>query len=379
MGVMSIVIYDSSRVYYMNTGSSPIAYASPSNPLNLSTIVPQTYIQMVMQGSAYLAVLMDNGVLYTYRHNNLGSGSDGASATYYLDAVAGYYYAIFTGKNLAAYYLDSNGNRVSIPTYRWDINPNWVIFRAPATTRIYLTTTNTPLSTLNTASSWFPPAAIIESPYYTVTITYPSPWSQTKTFTVSPFTRQDRIARTFDGANVLVIYTIKYVATPTTLFDSSVTGVLHLPFAGTHTMNIVVRAADNTPNATVYATPSGWLTEGCMGWTIQNEWYTDWYTPSDGGQIYTYFLAYQSGSGSGSNINIQAVIYVNRAIFTYYPDCGSYLNTIRNWYGVSFTISPMYDASYSSFSVYSQVNRVITAATGDRIYVVGSLDSLPTA
>jgi hypothetical protein len=322
---------------------------------------------------------MDNGVLYTYRYSSLGSGSE-SSATYYLDAVAGYYYAIFTGKNLAAYYLDSNGNRVSITTYRWDINPNWVIFQAPASTRIYLTTTNTPLSMFNTPSSWFPYTPISPSaPYYTVTITYPSPWSQTNTFTVSPFTRQDRIARTFDGANVLVIYTITYVATPATYTDSSVTGVLHLPFVGFYPMNIVVQAADNTPNATVYATPSGWVTEGCLGWTLRDNWYTDWYSPSDGGEIYTYFLAYQSGSGSGSNINIQAAIIVNKAIFTYYPYCGSYLNTIQNWYGVSITISPMYDASYSSFSVYSQVNRVITAATGDKIYVVGSLDSLPTA
>jgi hypothetical protein len=370
MGVMSIMIYDSNRVYYMNTGSSPIAYASLSNPLNLSTIVPQTYIQMVMQGNTYLAVLMDNGVLYTYRYNSLGSGSDGTSATYYLDAIAGYYYVIMTGKNLTAYYIDSNGNRVSIPTYRWDINPNWVIFQAPATTRIYLTVTNTPLSTFNTPSNWFTPDSSLSAPYYTVIIIYPSLWSQTHAFTVSPFTRQDRVVRTFDGATIFVIYTVTYVATSTNYIDSAGAST-GSTYDGSHTATIIVQAASNAPDASVYANPFGYYFDYPYSmWTSPNTWYHS--CPYFNSAVYS--LRYWSSSGSGLSVSISVRIDAQIIGVISFRCFGG-----QNMYAVNLTITPSANVSYSSFSVYSQVDRIITTDTGARIYVVGSLDSLPTA
>jgi hypothetical protein len=380
MGVMSIMIYDSSRVYYMNTGSSPIAYASPSNPLNLSTIVPQTYIQIVMQGNTYLAVLMDNGVLYTYRHNNLGSGSDGASATYYLDAVAGYYYVISTGKNLAAYYLDSNGNRVSIPTYRWDINHNWVIFQAPATTRIYLTTTNTPLSTFTTPSSWFPEAAIVPpAPYYTVTIRYPSPWSQTKTYTVSPFTPQIRSIILFDGANILVVNEYVYKATNAVLEDSSfISGTVtrsrcRIDYVEYHqfTVNVNIQSFNSAPSANIYVDPRGWYISP-YNEIRQNYWLA--YDTTTYGTL--YFLDGLSYTGGGSMNSASATITLScdygRTIVSQSYTSG------RSVYYVYITIVPISDVRYLYIKPYNQVNRVITTATGVNIYVVGSLDSLPT-
>jgi hypothetical protein len=283
-----------------------------------------------------------------------------------------------TGKNLTAYYIDSNGNRVSIPTYRWDINPNWVIFQAPATTRIYLTVTNTPLSIFNTPSNWFPPDSSLSEPYYVVTITFPSPWSQTNPHAVSPFTRQEEITRMFDGANILVIYTVKYAATPKTYIYSRGVNFGIGGIDASYTATIVVQAANNVPSAYVYANPQGYHIGQCI---FPPEIYHDiWFSDYDYflNTVYELSLTYQSGSGSGSYISTSVTIYA-RVVASY-----RYWNPLNNWcssdvYVVSLTITPSADVSYSSFRVYSQVNRVITAATGARIYVVGSLDSLPTA
>jgi hypothetical protein len=382
MGVMSIVIYDSNRVYYMNTGSSPLAYASPSNPLNLSTIVPQTYIQMVMQGNTYLGVLMDNGVLYTYRYNP----NSGTPNTYYLDATAGYYYVIMSSKNITAYYLDSNGNRRDITTYRWDINPNWVIFQAPATTRIYLTVTNTSLSIFNTPSNWFSWQPVYSpTPYYEVTVTFPSPWSTSRTGYIYPASSTTRTSLAFDGIRVIAINTTTYYFSSPSSIKLSAGTNSPASLGATYTATINVRGYYGAMVGSVSSYPRGlfrawWCTfspdgriTACSPDAVdeRDQWY---YEGGDYATIIrTVWLSYTPGSYSVS-IYVQpyTASELNAGPYEYYLFPG-------NIYEVTVRVYPSGSVSFSSAKVYDQNNRVITTDTGARIYVVGSLDSLPTA
>jgi hypothetical protein len=66
------------------------------------------------------------------------------------------------------------------------------------------------------------------------------------------------------------------------------------------------------------------------------------------------------------------------------PHVGDTQSGCFSGFGNGFQVYVMFypttlTVSYSSLKTYDQVNRVITTDTGARIYVVGSLDSLPTA
>jgi hypothetical protein len=75
LGVLGVIVYTSSGVSYLNTstGGGVITYISPSNPLDISTILPSNIINEILGGRAYLGVLMSNGILYTYRYTQSSS------------------------------------------------------------------------------------------------------------------------------------------------------------------------------------------------------------------------------------------------------------------------------------------------------------------
>jgi len=75
LGVLGVIVYTSSRVSYLNisTGGGALTYISPSNPLDISTILPSNIINSILGGEAYLGVLMSNGILYTYRYTQSSS------------------------------------------------------------------------------------------------------------------------------------------------------------------------------------------------------------------------------------------------------------------------------------------------------------------
>jgi len=70
---------------------------------------------------------------------------------YYLNVEQGKYYAVNTGGiPYRVFYIDNSGNLVYINAYWWDANPNYVIFQAPFTGRIYIRQENYVLTTLDT-------------------------------------------------------------------------------------------------------------------------------------------------------------------------------------------------------------------------------------
>jgi hypothetical protein len=84
LGVLGVIVYTSSGVSYLNTstGGGAITYISPSNPLDISTILPSNVISSILGGEAYLGVLMSNGILYTYRYINSGTNSTNSTPDY---------------------------------------------------------------------------------------------------------------------------------------------------------------------------------------------------------------------------------------------------------------------------------------------------------
>ena len=55
---------------------------------------------------------------------------------YYFDAISGYHYLV--KGNYDVFYVDSNGNRIWIQAYTWDVNNSYIIFQSPVSARIYL-------------------------------------------------------------------------------------------------------------------------------------------------------------------------------------------------------------------------------------------------
>lgn len=78
LGIVGIFVYSPSGLLYSRVSEGePIAIVSPSSPLDLSSIVPQSLISQILSGEAFLGVLMSNGVIYTYRYTDQGSVDSG--------------------------------------------------------------------------------------------------------------------------------------------------------------------------------------------------------------------------------------------------------------------------------------------------------------
>jgi len=83
LGILGVFVYTTSGLIYYNISSrGAIAYTSPGEPLDTSTIIPGWALTPVLGGGAYLGVLMSNGALYTYRYSAGGdAGLLGASVS----------------------------------------------------------------------------------------------------------------------------------------------------------------------------------------------------------------------------------------------------------------------------------------------------------
>ncbi len=75
LDIMGIFVYSSEGLLYSRVASDgPIASLAPGSNLDLSLIIPSTYLQQVLSGQAYLGLLASNGMLYTYRASSSGAG-----------------------------------------------------------------------------------------------------------------------------------------------------------------------------------------------------------------------------------------------------------------------------------------------------------------
>jgi len=74
---------------------------------------------------------------------------------YYIDVIAGYWYAINTGgKSYRVFYYDSSGNSIYLSVYRWDADPNYIVFQSPCNCRLFLVEEPYTLQIIDT-KSWF--------------------------------------------------------------------------------------------------------------------------------------------------------------------------------------------------------------------------------
>ncbi|MEM1913326.1 MAG: hypothetical protein QW067_09325, partial [Thermofilaceae archaeon] len=96
----------------------------------------------------------------------------------YLSVEQGKYYAVNTGGVV----YRARGPSGYIDTYWWDANASYVIFQAPYTGVVHLVVEDAQLGVLDTRSWFTPPTP--PTPYATFTVTYPSPWSTTRTWQV---------------------------------------------------------------------------------------------------------------------------------------------------------------------------------------------------
>jgi len=78
LNVVGVFVYSPMGLLYSRISSGePIAIVSPSSPLDLSSIVPQSLITQILSGGAFLGVLTSNGMIYTYRYTDQGSVDSG--------------------------------------------------------------------------------------------------------------------------------------------------------------------------------------------------------------------------------------------------------------------------------------------------------------
>jgi hypothetical protein len=74
--IIGIIAYNQSGTQYINISlGKPLAAISPTNQLDISTIVPSNIVSQVLGGNTYIAILASNGMLYTYKASSSGSGS----------------------------------------------------------------------------------------------------------------------------------------------------------------------------------------------------------------------------------------------------------------------------------------------------------------
>ncbi|MEM1611377.1 MAG: hypothetical protein QXQ57_07010 [Sulfolobales archaeon] len=180
-----IYAYSSSgaRVIYLVIGNrSSIAFAMNTSieipPGSRVEILPRSLIQSYTYGEGYIAVLTERGRIYIYRW---GYWSGDGDVIIIPNTASGIYYAVRAGSNsYIAYYYDGSGARVNISTYRWDIDPNYIIFQSPINGTIYLEKTSAQLNTLDTKAWFNPPSVSYDKPR--ITISFPPPWSITKTY-----------------------------------------------------------------------------------------------------------------------------------------------------------------------------------------------------
>ena len=99
-----------------------------------------------------------------------------APDTFYIDVVAGVYYAVNTGgAGYKVYYIDGGAEHI-VDAYFWDLNTSYIVFRAPITGRIHIAENNISYPVLNTLE-WFTTPSQPTPP--NVSITFPAPWSET--------------------------------------------------------------------------------------------------------------------------------------------------------------------------------------------------------
>jgi len=118
---------------------------------------------------------------------------------YYFDAVSGYYYIV--KGNYDVFYVDSNGNRIWIQTYQWDINNSYIIFQSPISARIYLVPSSSTKSILNTQSWWLPADPDPSQLTLTINITFSSLFpAATASYNPSNYSIVNSVA--YDGVSV---------------------------------------------------------------------------------------------------------------------------------------------------------------------------------
>ena len=75
LDVIGLFVYSSEGLLYSRVASDkPVASLAPGSNIDLSLIIPSTYLQQVLSGQVYLGLLASNGMLYTYRASSSGAG-----------------------------------------------------------------------------------------------------------------------------------------------------------------------------------------------------------------------------------------------------------------------------------------------------------------
>jgi len=114
---------------------------------------------------------------------------------YYIDAQQGFYYAILTNKTTRVFYLDSSGNTIYISAYRWDLNTSWIIFQRPPQHKNILKRRELFDEHFLDPTNWFSGNQASATPYYSISVSFPSPWSTAQSTTIYPDSSRVTITR----------------------------------------------------------------------------------------------------------------------------------------------------------------------------------------
>jgi len=271
--------------------------------------------------------------------------------TYFIDAVQGMWYAVNTnGQSYRVFYYDASGNTVYVTAYLWDANPNYIIFQAPCSCRIFLRQESYSLATLDT-KSWF-----ANTLTFTVSVNIPSPWNVVKTATI-PYSLSRTM--TYNGTHVVV----------NDVYSFNTNSYIYIE----HKYTSASVSAGATYTITVSVSPTIAIRLGSPSLYI-------WYFPSNygssvsgvlrsisGNTVYYYPLA--SVSISGTNI-VFTLSSTQQTLTTSMPD---------STYGaIGIYVYPN-QATYTNVYTYAKDSSgIITARNGYRIQVYDSISLLPT-
>jgi hypothetical protein len=157
------------------------------------------------------------------------------------------------------------------------------------------------------------------------------------------------------------------VPTPGGFYAYAYAGAVSLRSSYTATISVTGYGGAPAPSSIIIY-PRGWLWIWYCGWSYTYTW-DEWYIQGLSNYYAAAALEYTS-STTTATVSTPFVVDTQSGCFS---DFG-------NGFQVRVEIYPSSpEISYSSLKTYDQVNSVITTDTGDEIYVVGSLDSLPTA
>lgn len=264
------------------------------------------------------------------------------------------YYLVNTTLDMVAYYYDGS-KWVRIPTYRWDLDPNYIIFQSPITGTVELRTENVD-GTLST-TDWFyfdtiKPYITINSTQFYNNIVYSGfyNYTETKTVTYSESTGE-----------VTITYTVTYTPTETVHEFKQASGR---------------SSAGATYYATLYTVnfPASWSAsitgqkatiEGDGGYYYTNDWLNGRWSTID----QTYVARYVYSVTNYSNNSTTATIT--------FGTTETYFSIPRSWsvgnywhLNVTFTTSTYTDTQSQTIA---RNGDTLTASNGNVLVFVDSL------